>query len=444
VLRAPYERLRASAETVPGMRRFFRALTLVAHGFRGEAITLRASALTYLTLLSLVPLLAVVYSVVDLFTGEAQIHDRLQSYVNSQLGIGAGAAIAGALTTFTTRATIQTLGAIGFLALIVSVLWMLWNIESAFNHIYGVKPPRGPVQRILKYWSFLTLGPILLSASIYVTLVISQLNHGHGQAGHSEAVHALTALSSVAITYAGLAVLYKVVPNAKVRLRSALLAAFSAGTAWEVAKFLFAWASARMVQLHKIYGSLAVLPVTLTWIYISWSIALVGCRLCYALDASRKPEAHPALRGAAAREAFTARLLVALVQLHRHASGPLKPRWIAEDLGATPRMVREGLRALGALGLAAQTRKGGWLPSRDPSRITLAEMRLAGRASLPYPPRDADFIGQELARVFAQAEGAAESALTETLDSFLRRVSPKARDSLAAPLEVVQGVEKPA
>ena len=119
------ERLRAWAETIPGVRRFVRALTLVARGFRGEAITLRASALTYLTLLSLVPLLAVVYSVVDLFTGEAQIRDRLQGYINSQLGIGAGAAISNSLTSFTSKATVQTLGAIGFLALLFSVVSLL-------------------------------------------------------------------------------------------------------------------------------------------------------------------------------------------------------------------------------------------------------------------------------------------------------------------------------
>jgi membrane protein len=427
------------------VRRFFRALTLVAHGFRGEAITLRAGALTYLTLLSLVPALAVVYSVVDLATGEAQIRDRLQSYVNSQLGIGAGAAISSALTTFTTRATIQTLGAIGFLALLFSTLWMLWNIESAFNHIYGVRAPIGPVQRLLKYWSFLTLGPILLSASIYVTVAISRMNQAHGHPGHSEFVHAFAALSSVAITYAGLAVLYKVVPNVRVPARSALLAAFAAGTAWEVAKFLFAWASARMVQLHKIYGSLAVLPVTLTWIYISWVITLVGCRLCYALDASRKPEAHPALRGAAAREAFTARLFVALVQLHKEGPGPIRPRHLAAELEATPRMVREGLGALASLGLAARLeRTSGWVPTRDPAYVTLAEMRLAGRASLPYPPRETDHVGLELAQAFARAEGAAESALTETLAAFLRRIESPGAEAPAKPLEVVQGVEKPA
>ena len=130
------------------MRRFVRALILIGHGFRGETITLRAAALTYLTLLSLVPLLAVAYSVVDLVSGQVPFRDTVQKYVNEQLGIGAGAAIAGALTDFTSKATVKTLGAIGFAVLLVSSLSLLWNIESAFNHIYGVKRPRAPVQAL--------------------------------------------------------------------------------------------------------------------------------------------------------------------------------------------------------------------------------------------------------------------------------------------------------
>ena len=152
-----------------------------------------------------------------------------------------------------------------------------------------------------------------------------QETHGaHNHPNHSEVLHVLAALSSIAITYAALAFLYKVIPNARVRLRSALLAAFVAGSAWEVAKFLFAWASGRMVQVHRIYGSVAVLPITLTWIYISWFIALIGCRLCYALDASRKPEPHPALQAALAREAFVIRAIVAVAQLHRERGPPAR------------------------------------------------------------------------------------------------------------------------
>ena len=411
----------ARASSFPGARRFLRAVLLIAHGFRGEAITLRSSALTYLTLLALVPLLAVLYSVIDLFTGEAQIHDRVQSYINSQLGIGAGAALAGALTTFTSKATIQTLGAIGFAALLISVLSLLWNIESAFNHIYGVKMPRSPVQRLLKYWSFLTLGPIFLSLSVYASWTISRMQAAHGHPGHSEVVHALAALSSVAITYAGLAFLYKVIPNARVRLRSALLAAFTAGTAWEVAKFLFAWASARMVQVHKIYGSLAVLPILLTWIYISWSIALVGCRLCFALDASRKPEPHPDIQAAAARETFVARLMIALVQLHREGRGPLSVKRLARQLDASVRMVREGLASLSAARLVVEAKQGGFVPGRDPARITLAQIRAAARSSVRYPAQQADQVSEAVARAFAHAEGAAESALGESLENFMRR-----------------------
>jgi membrane protein len=440
------------AHSFPAVRRFVRALVLVGRGFRGEAITLRASALTYLTLFALVPLLAVVYSVIDLVSGEAQLHDRVQAYVNSQLGIGAGAAIAAALTTFTSKATVKTLGAIGFAVLLISVLSLLWNIESAFNHIYAVRKPRSPVQRLLKYWSFLTLGPIFLSLSVYVTWTISRMQdvHAvHNQPAHSELLHAIATLSSVAITYAGLAFLYKVIPNARVRFRSAMLAAFVAGSAWEVAKFLFAWGSSRMVQVHRVYGSLAVLPITLMWIYISWYIALVGCRLCYALDASRKPEPHPAIQAAAARETFVTRLMVALAQLHRERGAPIRIQALVRELGVTARLLREGLSTLTAAGLAVEAKQGGWLLSRDASRITLGQVRAAARASLRFPAQEADPVTEVILRSFQRAESAAEAALDETLESFLRRfeVAPVAQalsEPERRPVGVGQGVHKPA
>jgi len=410
---------------VPAARRFLRAVTLLAHGFRGEAITLRASALTYLTLLSLVPLLAVVYSVVDLISGQAPFRDAVQKYVNEQLGIGAGAAVAGALTTFTNKATVKTLGAIGFALLLIASLSLLWNIESAFNHIYGVKRPRRPVQRLLTYWAFLTLGPALLSASLAVTWQIGQMQEAHahhGHAGHSEALHVLAALSSVALTYVGLAFLYKVLPNARVRLRAALTAAFAAGTAWELAKFIFADLSARMVQVHKIYGSVAVLPIVLTWIYISWFITLTGCRLCYAMDASRDPEASPLLKSAQARETFIARVMVALAQLHGRRAAPIGVAALADDMRMPKRLVRESLRVLDQSGLAVETRRGGWLPARDPARISMAEVRAAARSSLGFPKHEPDEVAQAITHAWARAEGAAAQVLEESLTDFLSRL----------------------
>jgi len=442
---------RERAHAWPGVRRLIRALILVARGFRGEAISLRAATLTYLTLFALVPLLAVVYSVIDLFTGEAAIHDKVQGYVNSQLGIGAGAAIAGALTTFTSKATVKTLGAIGFAVLLVSALSLLWNIESAFNHIYAVRKPRSPVQRLLKGWSFLTLGPVFLSLSVYVTWTISRMQDthaAHNHPNHSEVLHVLATVSSIAITYLALAFLYKVIPNAQVRLRSALLGAFVAGSAWEVAKFLFAWGSGRMMQVHRIYGPVAVLPITLTWIYISWYIALIGCRLCYALDASRKPEPEPAILAAAARETFIARVVVGLAQLHRERERPVRAQALVRELGVTGRLVREALRALAGAGLVAETKHGGWLLAREPARITMAEIRAAARASLPFPAQESDPVASAIQATFGRADGAAAAALGETLESFLRRfeAAPVAATPAPEPLPigVGRGAQKPA
>jgi membrane protein len=335
--------------------------------------------------------------------------------------------------------------------LLISALSLLWNIESAFNHIYAVRKPRSPVQRLLKYWSFLTLGPILLGLSVYVSWTISRMqgtHAAHSHPEHSEILHVAAALSSVAITYAGLAFLYKVFPNARVRLRDALFAAFVAGTAWEVAKFLFAWASSRMVQVHRIYGSVAVLPITLTWIYISWYIALVGCRLSYALDASRRPEPHPAIQAAAARETFVTRIIVALLQLQRERGGPVRVQALVRELGVTARLAREGLAALAAGGLAVETKQGGWLLSRDPSRITLGQVRAAARASLRFPAQEADQVTQTIAHSLERAESAAEAVLDESLESFLGRFEPPAAAPASLPESVPagvgQGVHKPA
>lgn len=421
-----------------------RAVQLLAHGFRGEAITLRAAALTYITLFSLVPLLAVVYSAIDALTGEEHLRLSMQAWVNQQLGIGAGAAVAARLDALTTKASLQALGVIGFAALLVSAVSLLWNIESAFNHIYAVRRPRRPLQRLLTYWMSLTLGPFLIAASTWASWKISQMQagHHHRASQHSEILHAFAAVSSVAITYASLAFLYKVLPNARVRLRAALAASFAAGTVWELAKFAFAWTSTRMVQVHRIYGSLAVLPIVLTWIYISWIIALIGCRLCYALDASRKPRPHPALFGVLARETFVARAMIVLAHLHRVRGRPIRARRLAAELLAPMRMVRESLKALRDAGLVVESKGGSFLPSRDLEQITFAQVRAAARASVRFPQRDDDPVDRAILGLWESADGAAKGALSETVASFLARTPPGALDEAQA-RAAEGGVEEP-
>ena len=439
-LHARWEKLESLVLTVPGARRTFRALSLLVGGFRGEAISLRASALTYLSLIALVPLLAVVYAVLDLAGDEAPLRASVERWVTEQLGISAGAALDSRIEQLTSNASVKTLGVIGFAFLLVSIVSLLWNIESAFNHIFGVKRPRKLLDRLLKYWSFITLGPVLLAGSLGLTWRLSQLqtiHAAHSQPGHSEILHVLTELSAVAITYAALTLLYKVLPNARVPLRSAVTAGFVAGTAWEFAKFIFAFASARMVHVHMIYGSLAVLPITLMWIYISWVITLGGCRLCFALEASRKSEPLPFLQGAAAREALTARAALELVRLHRDRGMPVKASWIARELDVTRRLAVECLRALQDAGLVAETRAHRWLPARDARTISLAEVRLAARQSMGYPHIETDPLAEPLVHAWEKADLAASIALRQSLGEFLEAHDPRAVHDPAAAVDSV-------
>jgi DNA-binding IscR family transcriptional regulator len=117
-------------------------------------------------------------------------------------------------------------------------------------------------------------------------------------------------------------------------------------------------------------------------------------------------------------------------------------------------MVREALAALSSAGLAVEAKQGGWVPARDPARITLAQVRSAARSTLRYPAREPDDVSQLLAQSFAQAESAAASRLDESVESFVRRMQALPAETHAAqqstpepaprPIGVGQGAQKPA
>jgi DNA-binding IscR family transcriptional regulator len=110
-------------------------------------------------------------------------------------------------------------------------------------------------------------------------------------------------------------------------------------------------------------------------------------------------------------------------------------------------MVYEGLHALAALGLVIEAKQGGWIPGRDPARITLAQVRTAARATLRYPAQEPDELSLAVAHAFAQAEGAADSALGESLESFLRRAKPaqeKTPEPAGRQIGVAERAHKPA
>jgi membrane protein len=241
-----------------------------------------ASALAYTTLLSLVPLIAVTAGFLGALPGFSQFEDMIRDFVFENFVPAYGATIDAYLGQFAERASQLTLGGIGFL--VVIALMLMATIENAFNDIWRVSEKRGPLLRFLIYWLVLTLGPILVGAGLASTSYLLAVS------GTEELIELERRLLSVLpflMTTIALVLLYILVPNCHVPVRHAVIGGISAAILFESAKYGFAYYISTVPTYGAIYGALAVLPIFLVWIYISWVIVLLGAQLTYSLNTFR-------------------------------------------------------------------------------------------------------------------------------------------------------------
>jgi membrane protein len=247
-----------------------------------------------------------------------------------------------------------------------------------------------------------TLGPLVLAASATVSRFAHAYLETRGTKALSMGVSAI--LSSFFLT-----LLYLVVPNARVRLRAALAGGAVAGVGWELARWAFAGATKGSVKLHAIYGSVAAVPIFLTWLYVSWSIILFGARLAFVVQNA------PVVMGdgravRSAREVAAANALV-LVSSAFRAGDPAPTR---DELVRRLRVGESGMEVLEAMreaGLVKALAGGGLVPGRAPEVISLLDVR---RALLGVDPAAAPReLGapDELTAHFRQADERAEERL---------------------------------
>lgn len=371
--------LRRRLMSLPAVAKSVRAVVVVASGLRGESITLRAAALTYLTLLSIVPLLAVVFSVFQAVVGTKVLEDQLQEYILDNLAVGARASFQTYIEQYVQRATGATLGGFGFVFLLVSAVSLLANVEKAFNHIFRAPRPRPLALRFGIYWCLLTLGPILLSLSIAGTALIE------GSRALGPLRHVAGVLLPLLVTCGAFTLLYLILPAVQVKRRAAMLGAFVAGTAWEAAKVAYATLSSHSIQRDKIYGSLSAIPTFLLWTYVSWLIVLFGARVAYAAQATSLGLAVDATAGPLVRELLVARVMRVVAQAFRDGTVPPGVRVISTDLSADEALVRAALEDLADRELVREAAQGGWSPARPLDQIRLREVRAAARGEVERP-----------------------------------------------------------
>lgn len=245
-------------------------------------LTLQAMSLVYTTLLSLVPLIAVSFSVLKAFGVHNQVEPVLLNFLEPLEE--KGVEITERMIQFVDRIEVGVLGTVGLGLLIYTVVSLIQKIEQAFNYIWCVKVARRLSQRFSDYLSVIVIGPVLVVAALGFTASISSA-HFVQYIVAMEPFHTLIAFAAKLVPYlliiGAFTFVYIFVPNIKVRLRSALVGAIVAGILWESAGLAFTAFVVRSASYTAIYASFAILIMFMIWLYVSWLILLLGASIAF-------------------------------------------------------------------------------------------------------------------------------------------------------------------
>ena len=244
--------------------------------------TLRAMSLVYTTLLSMIPVLAVGFSILKGFGLHNQI-EPLLSHLLAPLG-EQGTLIAKQIIDFVDNIDVGLLGIMGIALLFYTVITLIHKIERAFNYTWHITEYRRLSQRISDYLSVIMIGPILVFSALAITAAITSstiINKLSNIEPFGFIISTTGGLLPYLLVIAAFTVIYLLVPNTKVKFRSALIGAFIAGILWESTGWLFASFVANSINYTVVYSSFAILVLFLIWLYLSWLILLIGAAISY-------------------------------------------------------------------------------------------------------------------------------------------------------------------
>lgn len=242
--------------------------------FREDRLGLTASSLTFTTTIALVPFFTVALALFTAFPIFGKLQANVQAWlVQSLVPDAIARQVLGYLTQFAGKAS--RLGGLGLVALVVTAIALVLTIDRTLNGIWRVRRPRPLAQRLLIYWAAITLGPLLLAASLATTSYVFSGSRGV-MSGLSGVVKFLIDTIEFMLLAAALTALYRYVPNTPVRRSHAIAGGVAAALGIELAKRLLAWYIGKVPTYSAVYGAFATLPILLVWIYMAWSIVLLG------------------------------------------------------------------------------------------------------------------------------------------------------------------------
>lgn len=428
--------------------RLVRIAWLAGRGVLRDQCLLRASALTYITVLSLVPLLALAFAVAKGFGFYAHlVHDVIEPFLDRTFGAlpvpgegidseESGLAVRIAidqLLSFVDGTKFSALGVVGLLVLLWTGLKLLGAIEQAFNDIWDAPRPRSVMRKLSDYLAMIVVTPIFLFAATGLTTAA----HGSAfarflrdSAGLGSALDVTLRLAPLLALWASFAFLYYAMPNTRTRCASAALGGLLASLLWQGALLLHIRFQVGVANYNAIYSSFAALPIFLVWVNVSWVIVLLGAELAFAHQSEPSYAEAPSARPADPSLGVAAGLRAVLRIAQSFAAGepPRSSTAIAEDLALPEPAVAGSLGQLARAGILAVADHEGapaWVLARDPATVrakdVLDALRRSG-ARVDLPPRTASDVLAD--RVL---DGLDDAVLASAHNRTLRELADEAR-----------------
>lgn len=401
-----------------------RMAVVVRRGFTRHQLTMRSGSLTYITIFSFVPTLAVAFAMFKAFGGLEGAQSVLLPKLLSYLAVGVREEVQGRLREMLANVHTGAIGATGFLFLAVAAVALLSSIQEALDDVWGVRAHRTTLQRMAVYWAVVTIAPILLLLGVSLPAMVDRFLPLGWVMRHGGDVVLSTVLPIVVVSSA-FALMYRFMTEARVTPSAAVVGGIAGGVVWSCAAWLYSWYARTTVYYANIYGSLSAIPIFIFWIYLSWFILLMGALVAFAWQnlATHRQEVLAEAASRRARELAALRVHVEVVRGFLDAGPPVAAAALPERLGLSGRLVNETVEALSEIGwLLPGAPDHHLLPARDPTTTTpadlLAALRTQGEADVW---RGQDAVTERLAHCQEAEEDAVAQVWRETTFAALAR-----------------------
>jgi membrane protein len=381
--------------------------------FRGD-LTLRAMSLVYTTLLTIVPLIAVSFSVLKGLGYHKQLEPVLYTFLEP-LG-DRGFDLTKQIMDFVENVRGDVLGSLGVIFLLYWTLSMIQKVEESFNFVWRVAQPRSLMRRVSEYLSVMVVGPAVTVAALGL---IATFTHTSGMQWLAQyepfgtLLVVLGRLTPYVLVTAVFAFLYAFMPNTKVLFRAALIGGLFAGVVWAATGMIFTSFVVNSTRNIVIYASFAIVIAALFWLHVSWLILLLGAQLSFYVQNPQylRPGRGEITLNASLRERVALSIMYLIVSDYRSANHRWNTNRLAEHLDLPGAGINPIVDALERAKLLLPAEDETWVPARDPQTIELVEVLEAVRH---------DTAGPRLARIrdiapAVTAARAAEEAMRKSL-----------------------------